>query len=119
MIHTPSECGTPIQKLTCSYVDIRLDLRTKTTEHSQDLETNSDSPVTAIASERGPSSVLLASFADGVIKVFDRRLEEEDAVVRSFNEHTNWVQNVRWQPQFGNQFVSARLVSVSLQLWDG
>jgi regulator-associated protein of mTOR len=53
---------------------------------------------------------LLASFADGVIKVFDRRLEEEDAVVRSFNEHTNWVQNVRWQPQFGNQFVSARSV---------
>ena len=77
----------------------------------QDLETNSDSPVTAIASERGPSSVLLASFADGVIKVFDRRLEEEDAVVRSFNEHTNWVQNVGWQPHFGNQFLSARSVS--------
>ena len=42
--------------------------------------------------------------------MFDRRLEEEDAVVRSFNEHTNWVQNVRWHPQFGNQFLSARLV---------
>ncbi len=84
----------------------------KPMKHSQVLETNSDSPVTAIASERGPSSVLLASFADGVIKVFDRRLEEEDAVVRSFNEHTNWIQNVRWHPQFGNQFLSARLVSV-------
>jgi regulator-associated protein of mTOR len=86
--------------------------------YPQDLETNSDSPVTAIASERGPSSVLLASFADGIIKVFDRRLEEEDAVVRSFNEHTNWVQNVRWQPHFGNQFLSARFVSVLLQLLD-
>ena len=75
------------------------------------METNSDSPITAIASERGPSSVLLASFADGVIKVFDRRLEEEDAVVRSFNEHTSWVQNVRWQPHFGNQFLSGRSVS--------
>ena len=106
----------PIQKLSYSYVDIRAHSRTKSTEHAQDLETNSDSPVTAIASERGPSSVLLASFADGVIKVFDRRLEEEDAVVRSFNEHTNWVQNVRWQPQFGNQFVSARSELVSLWL---
>ncbi|KAI9513093.1 hypothetical protein F5148DRAFT_1273335 [Russula earlei] len=82
-----------------------------------DLETNSDSPVTAIASERGPSSVLLASFADGVIKVFDRRLEEEDAVVRSFNEHTNWVQNVRWQPHFGNQFLSASM-NGEVKLWD-
>jgi len=82
-----------------------------------DLDTNSDSPVTAIASERGPSSVLLASFADGVIKVCDRRLEEEDAVVRSFNEHANWVQNVRWQPHFGNQFLSAS-VNGEVKLWD-
>ncbi|KAI0307654.1 hypothetical protein B0F90DRAFT_1621839 [Multifurca ochricompacta] len=80
-------------------------------------ETNSDSPVTAIASERGPSSVLLVSFADGVVKVFDRRLEEEDAVVRSFNEHTNWVQNVRWHPHFGNQCLSASM-SGEVKLWD-
>lgn len=78
----------------------------------QDLETNSDSPVTAIASERGPSSVLLAGFADGVTKVFDRRLEEDDAIVQSFNEHTSWVQNVRWHPHFGNQFLSARSVTL-------
>jgi WD40 repeat protein len=96
-----SVTGTRIFNFTCE---------PNPTAHPQDLETNSDSPVTAIASERGPSSVLLASFADGVIKVFDRRLEEEDAVVRSFNEHTSWVQNVRWQPHFGNQFLSARLV---------
>ncbi|KAH9056937.1 raptor N-terminal caspase like domain-containing protein [Lactarius vividus] len=82
-----------------------------------DLETNSDSPVTAIASERGPSSVLLAGFADGVTKVFDRRLEEEDAVVRSFNEHNNWVQNVRWHPHFGNQFLSASM-NGEVKLWD-
>jgi regulatory associated protein of mTOR len=86
-----------------------------TLRHLQDLETNSDSPVTAIASERGPSSILLASFADGVIKVFDRRLEEEDAVVRSFSDHVNWVQNVRWHPHAGNQFLSARQVSILLQ----
>ncbi|KAI0271448.1 raptor N-terminal caspase like domain-containing protein [Gloeopeniophorella convolvens] len=83
-----------------------------------DLETNSDSPVTAIASERGPSSVLLASFADGVIKVFDRRLEEEDAVVRSFNEHTAWVQNVRWHPHVGNQKFLSASMSGEVKLWD-
>jgi len=110
VIRASSECGTPIQRLSYSYAEFSFTCGPKPTVHPQDLETNSDSPVTAIASERGPSSVLLASFADGVIKVFDRRLEEEDAVVRSFNEHTNWVQNVRWQPHFGNHFLSARLV---------
>ncbi|KAI0066602.1 hypothetical protein BV25DRAFT_1820620 [Artomyces pyxidatus] len=84
-----------------------------------DFETHSDSPVTAIASEKGPSSTFLASFADGIVKVYDRRLEEEDAVVRSYNEHNGWVQNVRWHPTLGigNLFLSASL-SGEIKLWD-
>lgn len=50
--------------------------------------------------------MFIASYADGVVKVFDRRLEE--AVVRSYNAHNSWVQNVRWHPMFGGQFISAR-----------
>jgi regulator-associated protein of mTOR len=75
----------------------------------KDLDTNSDSPVTAIASDPGPSSTFVASFADGTVKVFDRRMEEEDAIVRSFTgEHTSWVQNVRWHPTYASQVLSAR-----------
>jgi regulator-associated protein of mTOR len=64
--------------------------------------------VTAIVSDSGSSQTFIASFADGVIKVFDRRLEEEDAVVRSYSDHAAWVQNVRWHPKVSGQFLSAR-----------
>ncbi|KAH7920933.1 hypothetical protein BV22DRAFT_765532 [Leucogyrophana mollusca] len=82
-----------------------------------DLETNSESPVTAIASDHGSSSTFIAGFADGVVKVFDRRLEEEDAVVRSYHEHHSWVQNVRYHPRLGGQFLSASLAG-EVRLWD-
>jgi regulator-associated protein of mTOR len=58
--------------------------------------------------DQGSSSTFAASFADGTVKVFDRRLEEEDAIVRSFSEHAAWVQNVRWHPNLGAQLISAR-----------
>ena len=75
---------------------------------TQDLDTNSDSPVTALASDQGSSTTFAASFADGTVKVFDRRLDEEDAIVRSYGEHQSWVQNVRWHPHLGAQFLSGR-----------
>jgi len=81
----------------------------QTETQSLDLDTNSDSPVTAIVSDSGSSQTFIASFADGVVKVFDRRLEEEDAVVRSYSDHITWVQNVRWHPKLSGQFLSASL----------
>jgi len=87
-----------------------------TEDHVLDLDTNSDSPVTSIVSEHG-SSTFLASFADGVVKLFDRRMEEEDAVVRFYSEHSSWVQNVRWHPLYGGQFLSASLDG-EVKLWD-
>ncbi|EGO19096.1 hypothetical protein SERLADRAFT_454001 [Serpula lacrymans var. lacrymans S7.9] len=82
-----------------------------------DLETNSDSPVTAIVSDNGPSSMFIAGFADGVVRVFDRRLGEEDAIVRSYPEHSSWIQNVRWHPTQGAQLLSASLDG-EVKFWD-
>lgn len=82
-----------------------------------DLDTNTDSPVTAIMSDHGTSTTFVASFADGEVKVFDRRLEEEDAVVRSYVDHGSWVQNVRWHPTLPGQFLSASLDG-EVKLWD-
>ncbi|KAL6307817.1 hypothetical protein BKA93DRAFT_767971 [Sparassis latifolia] len=82
-----------------------------------DLDTNSDSPVTALVCDVGSSHTFLASFADGTVKVYDRRLEEEDAVVRSYNEHTSWVQNIKWHPSFSGQFLSGSMDG-EVKLWD-
>jgi len=82
-----------------------------------DLETNADSPVTSMMSDHGTSSTFVASFADGEVKVFDRRMEEDNAVVRSYADHGSWVQNVRWHPTLPGQFLSASLDG-EVKLWD-
>ncbi|KAH7886310.1 hypothetical protein F5I97DRAFT_1879356 [Phlebopus sp. FC_14] len=82
-----------------------------------DLETNAESPVTYITSDYGSSSTFIAGFADGVVKVFDRRLEEEDAVVRSYHDHHAWVQNVKYHSRVHGQFLSASLAG-DVRLWD-
>ncbi|KAJ3722358.1 raptor N-terminal caspase like domain-containing protein [Lentinula raphanica] len=48
-----------------------------------DIDTSSEAPVTSIASDPGPSQMFVAGFGDGWIKVFDRRLEEEEAIVQT------------------------------------
>lgn len=50
---------------------------------------NSESPVTAIVSDSGSSQTFITSFADGVVKVFDHWLDEEDAVVQSYSDHAS------------------------------
>ncbi|TFK42159.1 hypothetical protein BDQ12DRAFT_677728 [Crucibulum laeve] len=89
----------------------------QTETNGLDLDTSSESPVTAIVSDLGSSQTFIASFADGVVKLFDRRLDEEDAIVRTYSEHTSWVQNVRWHPSYGGQFFSAG-VDGEVKLWD-
>jgi regulatory associated protein of mTOR len=75
------------------------------------METMSDAPVTSIVSDSGITSAFVAGFADGTVRVFDRRLEEEDAIVRCFDAHSSWVQNVYWHPNLGSQILTARFVS--------
>lgn len=61
-----------------------------------------------MASGPGSSVMFLAGFANGAVKVFDRRLEDEDALVRSYSEHGSWVQKVKWHPTVPGQFLSGR-----------
>lgn len=76
----------------------------------QDLQTDSDSPVTAMATELNSLSLLASGFGDGMVKIFDKRLEEDEAVVHLCGGHASWVQNVCWSPTHGKQFLSARSV---------
>ncbi|EEB91544.1 hypothetical protein MPER_10078 [Moniliophthora perniciosa FA553] len=83
----------------------------------QDLDTDSNSPVTSIVTDHGASQTFVAGFGDGVVKVFDRRLEEDESIIRSYSEHTSWIQNVRPHPTAGSQFLSASLDG-EVKLWD-
>ncbi|TCD64747.1 hypothetical protein EIP91_003669 [Steccherinum ochraceum] len=81
-----------------------------------DIDTNCDSPLTALYSQEG-TSISVAGFADGTIHVFDRRLEEEDAVVRRYTQHSSWVQSVKKHPLDMNKFLSASLEG-EVRVWD-
>ncbi|TFK65446.1 hypothetical protein BDN72DRAFT_196251 [Pluteus cervinus] len=82
-----------------------------------DLDTNEDSPVTAIVSDHVSGNTFIASFADGIVKVFDKRLEDDDSIIRKYTDHASWVQNVCWHPTKSNQFLSASLDG-EVKLWD-
>ncbi|KAF5352352.1 hypothetical protein D9756_006183 [Leucocoprinus leucothites] len=82
-----------------------------------DVDTNSESPVTAIASDMGNSQTFAAGFADGMVKIFDRRIEDEDSIVRTYSDHSAWIQNVRWNAKQGLQLMSASLDG-QVKLWD-
>ncbi|KAJ8501646.1 hypothetical protein ONZ45_g12060 [Pleurotus djamor] len=82
-----------------------------------DILTHAESPVTSIASDRNTSCVFTSTFADGIVKVFDRRMPSTDAVVRQYAEHTSWVQNLCWHPTSGGQFFTASLEG-DVKLWD-
>ncbi|KAJ7082524.1 hypothetical protein C8R43DRAFT_1052351 [Mycena crocata] len=82
-----------------------------------DLDTNSESPVTAIVCDAGPSQIFAASFANGEVKVYDRRMDEWNSVIRTYVEHESWVQNVRCHPTASSQFLSASLDG-KVKLWD-
>ncbi|KAF5351586.1 hypothetical protein D9758_007263 [Tetrapyrgos nigripes] len=82
-----------------------------------DLETNSDCPVTSIVSDPGSTQTFVAGFGDGVVKVFDRRKEENDSVIQTFYEHAAWIQNVRPHPTIPYQYLTASLDG-EVRLWD-
>lgn len=73
----------------------------------QDIFTFSESPVTSIASDY-ESSLFLASFGDGKVKLFDRRLNSEDAVVEMYRGHNSFVHRIRWQRGSHRNVLSAR-----------
>ncbi|KAK7466385.1 Target of rapamycin complex 1 subunit kog1 [Stygiomarasmius scandens] len=82
-----------------------------------DLETNSDSPVTSIVSDPGSTQTFVAGFGDGLVKVFDRRKEEDDSIVQTYREHNSWIQNVRPHPTIPYQYLTASLDG-EVKLWD-
>jgi len=57
-----------------------------------------------------PGHIFLGGFADGTLKVWDRRLP---AIVRTYQgKHQSWIQNVHWQTGSSRELVSARYANL-------
>lgn len=77
----------------------------------QDILAQSESPITSLVTDPENNMLFLAGFGDGTIKLFDRRLDEGDSVVRVWREHNSWVQKVSWQKGTAKDLLSARQVT--------
>ncbi|TFL06291.1 raptor N-terminal caspase like domain-containing protein [Pterulicium gracile] len=82
-----------------------------------EIPTQADSPVTQITSLPLSNSLILASFANGDIKLFDRRMTYEDALCHTLSDHSTWVHGVRVVPNNYSQCVSASMDG-QVKLWD-
>lgn len=54
------------------------------------------------------SPLIVAGFADGTVKVFDRRLRDTDSVVKIHREHASWVVRAKCQKYDEKALVTAR-----------
>jgi len=81
------------------------------------IETESNSCVTSIASDLDGATTILAGNAEGEIKVYDRRSSGPQMLLRSYDRHTSWIQNIHWQKGADREILSAS-VDGAVHLWD-
>jgi regulator-associated protein of mTOR len=82
-----------------------------------DLETKAQCSVTSLTSEPEAAEIFVAGFADGSIKVFDRRMPAPTSIVQTYNDHQSWVQNVHWQRHSTRELLSG-CIDGDIRLWD-
>lgn len=84
---------------------------------TSDIPARSSSPVTSLTSDQVAGNVVVAGFGDGAIRVYDRRLDYRDTMVRCWKTHSSWVANVRMQRGGARELISAS-TDGKICLWD-
>lgn len=82
-----------------------------------DIPTRASSCVTSISSESDFGHLFVAGFGDGTVGVYDRRNPPEASLVRLWEEHQTWVQNVHLQKRGSRELVTASMDG-EVRLWD-
>ncbi|KAH7107001.1 hypothetical protein BKA62DRAFT_825590 [Auriculariales sp. MPI-PUGE-AT-0066] len=79
------------------------------------ISTGMETPVTALSFHVHPHlpHLFAAGFGDGTVRVYDHR-KPDDAIMRTYKDHTYWIQNVCWR---GMGLMSAS-VDGAVRLWD-
>ncbi|KAF8509765.1 raptor N-terminal caspase like domain-containing protein [Hysterangium stoloniferum] len=83
----------------------------------ESLSTQSNSPLTTLTADFAITPIVVAGFADGVVKAFDRRIRDTDAVVRAYRVHSSWVVGARCQRYDEKALVTASMDG-QVHLWD-
>jgi WD40 repeat protein len=82
---------------------------------SQDVPTKASCPITSLSTETD-GAIFAAGLGDGTVQLFDKRCAPEESLVRIYDAHKSWVQDVRLQ-EGGNTLVSGSLDG-TVSVWD-
>ena len=85
--------------------------RRKRAYTGQDIATQAGSNLTAIASDEPNGNVFVAGFGDGVVRLFDKRMDDaSNVVMRVWRQHHTWIQSVHLQRGGQRELITGRWV---------
>ncbi|KIV82769.1 hypothetical protein PV11_04849 [Exophiala sideris] len=82
-----------------------------------DIPARSSSCVTSLTSDQVAGQIFIAGFGDGVVRVFDQRLNPRTAMVKIWREHRQWITNIHMQRGGVRELISGSR-NGEVKLWD-
>ncbi|KAK9455107.1 hypothetical protein V1511DRAFT_499476 [Dipodascopsis uninucleata] len=82
-----------------------------------DIPARSGSPITSLTSDQVAGNIFIAGFGDGALRVYDRRLDPREAMVKVWKYHKSWILNVHMQ-RGGARELASGSVDGKVHLWD-
>ncbi|KAK5269146.1 Target of rapamycin complex 1 subunit kog1 [Exophiala xenobiotica] len=82
-----------------------------------DIPARSSSCVTSLTSDQVAGQIFIAGFGDGVVRVFDQRLNPRTSMVKIWREHRQWITNIHMQRGGVRELISGSR-NGDVKLWD-
>jgi regulator-associated protein of mTOR len=83
----------------------------------QDIVTGSETPVTALLSDRKGGPIVVCGCGDGTVRVFDKRTTSKYSLVQTFADHKGYIINLAMPPILNGQIISGS-VSGEVKFWN-
>lgn len=82
-----------------------------------DVPARSGSCITSLTSDQVANQIFAAGFGDGAVRIYDKRLNARDAMIKLWKDHKAWVTDIHMQRGGSRELVSS-CVTGEVKFWD-